>query len=338
MYMHMIIDGQWGSTGKGKLAWYLHTQDPYTAAVTDNGPNAGHTIADKKRFSGTLVYRQLPVLASDPGVRVFLGPGTVIDPTLFVNEVRQAHRPERIFVHPRAAVVFPGDCAESAVNSRHVSGTGKGTCEAQCGKMHRIPGRIAAQNPTLAEFTSRYEEEWSKLMLSNERCLAETAQGFDLSNSGPFYPYTTSRDINVSACLDRCGISNPNVVHGLTVYGSLRLHPIRVGSLPNSSSGPCYDDQTELTWGQLGVDPEITTVTKRVRRIFTWSPKQFQRFKNVCRPDVLMLNFTQYSFASLPQPDAVEGLREWIKRSCGTGYYLVGYGQDNADMLELVVD
>lgn len=70
------------------------------------------------------------------------------------------------------------------------------------------------------------------------------------------------------------------------VYLVIRPFPIRVGSIPAGSSGGCYPDQQETTWEEVarnaGLDPaavkaaELTTVTKRLRRVFTFSKTQVQ--------------------------------------------------------------
>jgi hypothetical protein len=59
-------------------------------------------------------------------------------------------------------------------------------------------------------------------------------------------------------------------------------------------SGPCYQDQHETTFEALGVEPELTTVTKRVRRIFTWSKNQYQLACSINRPTCTMLTFCDY--------------------------------------------
>jgi adenylosuccinate synthase len=49
-----------------------------------------------------------------------------------------------------------------------------------------------------------------------------------------------------------------------------------------------------MTWEELGVEPEITTVTKKIRRVFSWSDEQFMQAMMANRPDVVFLNFCNY--------------------------------------------
>jgi adenylosuccinate synthase len=111
------------------------------------------------------------------------------------------------------------------------------------------------------------------------------------------YPYVTSRDITVSAALNDAGL-HPSALGKILM--SVRTCPIRVGNIRDEHgkeigySGPCYPDQKELTWKELDQEPELTTVTKRIRRIFNWSPLQYQKALGVLRPDFTFINFVNY--------------------------------------------
>ncbi len=52
--LNIIIDGQFGSTGKGLLAAYVGTKFHVDVAMTNGSPNAGHTfyVDDKKPADG----------------------------------------------------------------------------------------------------------------------------------------------------------------------------------------------------------------------------------------------------------------------------------------------
>jgi hypothetical protein len=70
----------------------------------------------------------------------------------------------------------------------------------------------------------------------------------------------------------------------------VRTYPIRVGG----NSGPGYGDQYEIEWADIGVEPEITTVTKKERRVFTWSDAQYRQALVANQPDIVFLNFCNY--------------------------------------------
>ena len=80
-----------------------------------------------------------------------------------------------------------------------------------------------------------------------------------------------------------------------------RTYPIRVGNIVDENgatigySGGVYDDQHELNWEDFpNVEPERTTVTKRVRRIFTFSEMQYRQSIARLRPDIVHLGFCDY--------------------------------------------
>jgi adenylosuccinate synthase len=73
------------------------------------------------------------------------------------------------------------------------------------------------------------------------------------------------------------------------------------------NSGPVYPDQEELSWDEVGQAPEYTTVTKRKRRIFTWSDMQYAEGIRVLRPDLVFCNFLNYV------PDSI-GATQFVRR------------------------
>jgi adenylosuccinate synthase len=95
--------------------------------------------------------------------------------------------------------------------------------------------------------------------------IIEGTQGFALSLlHGPDYPYVTSRDTTAAGFAMEVGLS-PKQVDKIVVV--IRTFPIRVGG----TSGPFAN---EITWEEIQkisgapeVLPELTSVTKRMRRV-----------------------------------------------------------------------
>jgi hypothetical protein len=67
-----------------------------------------------------------------------------------------------------------------------------------------------------------------------------------------------------------------------------------VGNLEGHSSGEWYEDQQEVTWEALGIEPELTTVTKRIRRVATFSEEQLFEALRANDPDWIAVNFLNY--------------------------------------------
>lgn len=92
----------------------------------------------------------------------------------------------------------------------------------------------------------------------------EGTQGYGLGLHGDCYPQTTSQDCRAVDFLAQAGISPwASYVDGVHVWVCARVYPIRV----QGNSGPLKD---ETTWEELGLPPEHTTVTKKVRRVGLW--------------------------------------------------------------------
>ena len=172
----------------------------------------------------------------------------------------------------------------------------QGSAAAMIEKINRVPGICAKDvlKGTSFENCVVSNNEWLEIMHMSDKILIEGAQGYSLGINAGFYPYCTSRDCTPARFLADCGVP-----HGFLakVIGTLRVHPIRVGSTTDGYSGDVYPDQEELSWddiGDSGVEPELTTVTKRKRRVFSFSMLQFHEAVLACQPDELFLNFMNY--------------------------------------------
>lgn len=303
MIAYMVLGGQWGSEGKGLFAGYIAGVRKPSAVVCQFGPNAGHTWYEGDR---PIVFKALPVAAISPSVKnVFLGPGSVINPMVLkkeVDDLRPLLHGKSIYIHEAASVLMPGDAekeeAEGGVT--HIASTRQGTSEAMIRKIRRQTyyeaPRIFHNFLEGVEVVSH--DQYRDLLWNENLVQVEGAQGMDLSiNSGHRYPYTTSRDCTPAQVLADCGIYPRDLGR---IYVCLRTFPIRVGNIIGGNglvlgtSGPCYEDQQELTWEQIGQPQELTTVTKRVRRVFTFSKLQTIKMLNEIRPSGVFLNFANY--------------------------------------------
>ena len=81
----VIVDLQYGDSGKGKVAHFLCKQKKYTHILRYNGgSNAGHTIFHKgKKF----VTHQIPV-GVFYGIRSIIGSGCVVDHEALLEEIK----------------------------------------------------------------------------------------------------------------------------------------------------------------------------------------------------------------------------------------------------------
>lgn len=287
---YVIVDGQFGSTGKGALAAYLATigQHKINIVTTNAGPNSGHTGYMPHDAGGNrIITRQIPVggvvlnnLLKKP--TVYLNGGAIIDMEVLRDEM-SVHGFKEIVIHPTAAVILPEYKNEEADGGPgKIASTGKGVGAALAHKVMR-DGQVAKDFLPNAE---AYRWDWSKDVV-----LVETAQGFSLGINQGFYPHTTSRECTVmQAIADAC--IPPRRVNKVAMC--IRTYPIRVGNTDRGNSGGHYPDQRETSWEEIGQPPELTTVTGRVRRVFTFSDQQFREALRANEPDLVFVTFLDY--------------------------------------------
>ncbi len=128
----MIVGGQWGDEGKGKVVDLLSAG--YPVVIRHNGGhNAGHTVRfGDRRFALHLI----PSGVIHASVTCYLAAGMVIDPTFLVSEIDRLAAEGigtegRVFVSPRASLILPTHQAldgvrEQAAGSAKIGTTGRG--------------------------------------------------------------------------------------------------------------------------------------------------------------------------------------------------------------------
>lgn len=303
---NIVMDGQWGSTGKGKLVGYLALKHDIAAATCDFMANAGHTFVYNN--GRKVITCQLPSSLVNDNCLLFINPGAAISLSKLFEEIEKYDVAGRLFIHPHAAIITEEDKEHEARVLQGISSTLKGCGGSLARKVMRV-ARLAKDEPSLKQFIQDTTNLTHGILRSGGTVLVEGAQGFDLSlNHGFRYPYVTSRDVTTMSILNNAGI--PPFYLG-DVFGCLRTFPIRVGDMFDKegtkvgTSGPYYQDQTELTWEEItalsGSDVSLlerTTVTKKVRRIFTFSHTQINRFIDTCAPTKLFVNFINYISAN----------------------------------------
>lgn len=320
---NFIGDLQWGSTGKGLAAAYWARRFGVKHVSTTNLPNAGHTaylnVGDKEFCFVSKIIPTSAILNHIPGYNIncYIGAGAGFFVSRFLQEVEECNLgPGQVFIHPRAAVVTDDhrQMEQSGLYStKHLASTMQGSAAAVVDKIMRGAEVRLAQDfeelqPYICEdyFAGRVIDEIN----NGATWLHEGSQGFSLGiNHGSHYPFCTSRECTVMQSMSDMGVP-PNIVGD--VIGVMRPYPIRVGNVVENGqqvgySGDCYDDHTEISWDEVhrragypsswndgaGLS-ELTTVTKRVRRVFEFSPKQIQTAVKVNGVNKIFLNFANY--------------------------------------------
>lgn len=300
-----IVGGQWGSEGKGAAAAWSAVElakqgSRFDIVTTGAGAQAGHTSVHAGRTRVVYHLPTAPLIAREvlgDGGTIYLNAGAIIDPVAFEKELSETPYDGPLFIHPMAAVITD-ECREleglATSSTTKIASTRKGVGAALSQKVMRS-GKVAKDHSFLKQFVRNID--LNAQMADGKSVLVEVPQGVSLSlNHSGFYPHTTSRDCIPSSAMGDAGI-HPFFYNETMVV--LRTFPIRVGNIVEDGqtlgqSGACYPDQHEVSWEELGQKAEITTVTKRVRRVFTFSNRQMLETLSLCRPDHVMLTFVNY--------------------------------------------
>lgn len=298
----MVCDFQFGSTGKGAIAGYLAKRVEYDTAVCSFAVNAGHSYKDRSRGMD-IMTQQIPTAAisSESVKTILLGPGSLIHWGTLQGELERYARfmeGKTLLIHPHAAIVEDYHAESERTTGRTKMGsTGKGVGDAMIERILRGPSANIAglRHPGWASDLIASADEYRLAMDAAEQIIIEGAQGFSLSLYHGAYPYTTSRDVTPWQIAADCGLPMKWQSY-ISVIGSIRTFPIRVNNR-DGYSGPAYPDQREISWDEIGVAPELTTVTKLPRRLFTFSQEQFQHALWHCGgywKTRIFLNFANY--------------------------------------------
>jgi adenylosuccinate synthase len=262
----VVVGGQYGSEGKGKVVSLMSLDAATPWVIRCGGPNSGHTTVVAGR---DIVLRQVPAGVSNPNAKLAIAAGCVVDEALLLKEVDLLGlEPDRLIVDPRAVLIEPQDRDAECDSAMRIGSTASGTGAALIRRMSRSPGvRLVAQSEMLRGRV-RIEQVAPLLHdahLAGEDIIVEGTQGFGLSLfHGAQYPYVTARDTTASAFASEVGLS-PRYVDRVCVV--IRTFPIRVGGNSGPFPGEIDWQEVRRLSGAPATIPELTSVTKRTRRV-----------------------------------------------------------------------
>lgn len=277
MSLWVVVGGQYGSEGKGKVSAFITKQENIDICVRCGGPNSGHSFVDEN--GKTIVLRQLPTGFVNPHTRLLIPAGALIDPQVLSTEIKSfGFAPERVGIDRKAFIIDERDRKnerELGLRER-LSSTLCGVGSAQSRRVLRgedasLAKDVISEHPWLREYLTDVSEEVNAALDCDKKVLIEGTQGFGLSlYHSDHYPKTTSRDTTAAGFLSEVGVSPLRVTEIVVVF---RTFPIRVAG---EQAGPLKD---EITWEQLQRESgyphpieERTSVTNKVRRVarFDW--------------------------------------------------------------------
>ncbi len=307
----VIFGGQFGSEGKGLVAGHLGRSGKYGSVVSTNSAQAGHTVY---RAGVKIVTRHIPSAAVfDFESLIYLAPGCVINPVVLLDEINMLEANgvpirKRLAINELATIVTE-ECIYEEESEKKWEAIGS-TCEGVGAALAR---RVRRRGATIARdhFKDPLEiqivdKAWhfsfvDSICKGKQLVLLEGSQGWGLSVYGPYFPFCTSRDTSVAGIVSAAQLP---LQHIRDVYGVYRTFPIRVAG----NSGPLTE---ELTWDKVAEISgyqklqEITTVTKRVRRVGAFDFKFYVESilsNGVTRPVFTFMNYLDHRIEEATVP------------------------------------
>jgi adenylosuccinate synthase len=294
MPVTVVVGGQYGSEGKGKIAHFLAREMEASVAIRCGGPNSGHTVIDPK--GNPIIFQQLPTASILPDVICVLCAGTYIDLDILKKEIQISKlNPERLFIDPNAVIITPEirKVEQNFGLIKSIGSTGSGTGEAVLRRIKRKHDILFSRDITsLNQYVKDTKSYLRKQLSRNERIIIEGTQGYGLSLlHSRYYPFVTSRDTTAAGFLSEVGLS-PFDVDDIVL--TIRAFPIRVGG----NSGPLTN---EINWdvvtkesGSNQFITELTSVSKIRRRVAKFDYQIVEQAILVNKPNRIILNHIDY--------------------------------------------
>jgi adenylosuccinate synthase len=299
MSLCVVVGGQYGSEGKGKVSAFITKQENIDICVRCGGPNSGHSFVNGS--GEKIVLRQVPTGFVNERTRLLIPAGGLIDPAILRHEI-ESHglAPNRIGIDRKCFIIEEKDREQERKLplSERLSSTLSGVGAAQArrvlrGEDAKLARDASCEHPWLSRYLTDVSDEVNSALDREKKILIEGTQGFGLSlYHSDYYPKATSRDTTVAGFLSEVGVSPRHVTEIVVVF---RTFPIRVAG---EQAGPLKD---EITWEQIQIESgyphpieEWTTVTRKVRRVARFDWDLALRCVQINKPTRMAINGLDY--------------------------------------------
>lgn len=238
MSVLIIVGGQFGDEGKGKIVDFL-ARDADVVARATGGNNAGHTVVVGKE---TFKFHLLPSGIIDQKKNI-IGNGTVIDPSVLVCEIEELEKrgfaviPRILSISPNAHIIQQKHIEEDQATGASVGTTGRGIGPCYKDKIGRTGMRMeqfvnttrSKEAQKLKPFVVDTSLILHQAIAANKKILVEGAQGTLLDIDHGTYPFVTSSNSSAGGACTGLGIG-PSTVDN--VIGIFKAYITRVGRGP----------------------------------------------------------------------------------------------------------
>jgi adenylosuccinate synthase len=328
MPVTVVVGGQFGSEGKGKVAHFFAKEMNAHVVVRCGGPNSGHTVIDNQ--GNARIFQQLPTASILQNIMLAICAGSYIDLNILLREIKETKlNSDRLVIDPEAVIItekLKKIEQEGGLVSK-IGSTGSGTGAAVAARINRTDSLFFAKDIIeLKPYIKNVSDVLRKILSSGGRIIIEGTQGFGLSPyHSRLYPYVTSRDTTAAAFLAETGLSPLDVDD---VVLTIRAFPIRV----RGNSGPLDKEIDWVTISKEGDYPvpiiEKSSVTRQVRRVARFSPDIVRKAIVVNKPTKIVLNHLDYisSKYSQTRTNQIMAFIDNVEMSIGHQINFLGFG------------
>lgn len=257
MSVDIVVGGQFGDEGKGKIVSYLTVKDNIDHVIRAGvGANAGHEVVLDGGTS--YVMTNVPAGFVNPTTKLYISAGAIISVNALLYEIELLHLQDRILIDEQCGIVERKHVLAEKRN-KTLSKTGSTKCGTTASNSDRAfrKLRLAKDEERLKPYLADVSLSIEKALNKGQKVLIEGTQGVGLSLFHGRYPFVTSKDVTAPSLLADVGLSFRWVNN---VYLVCRPFPVRI------AEGPLYGEmnQSEIDEKQLWEYSEHMERTKRV--------------------------------------------------------------------------
>ncbi|MBW2974386.1 adenylosuccinate synthetase [Candidatus Woesearchaeota archaeon] len=254
----IIVGGQWGDEGKGKIVDFLAEKADVIARAT-GGNNAGHTVVVGDK---TFKFHLLPSGTIHKGKLNICGNGMVIYPKQIIKEIDTLGEKgitlteKSLLISSSAHVITEEQIEKDRKTGKKVGTTGRGIGPCYMAKVERtglrmseFAGHNSADARKLAPFVKDAYPILNKAIDDKKNILIEGAQGTMLDIDHGTYPYVTSSNPTAAGQCTGLGIGPKKISEVIAI---LKAYTTRVGRGPFPTElGTDKQTLDEGTWDKI---------------------------------------------------------------------------------------
>lgn len=321
----ILVGGQYGSEGKGKIAGYLAKK--FDWGIRSGGPNSGHVV-----YKGEQQYklRMIPSSFVNLDCKLALCTASMLNVKMLLKEIEVTGiNKKNLLIDEYAAIIDDSFIDSEKTLGRTIGSTSQGVGATLIERIKRDGNlKFAKDMEALKPYIGNVSDTIQNNIKLQKKVLIEGHQGFALSLYRGEYPFVTSRDTTSATLCGEVGIGFNQVEDVILI---IRAYPIRsgFGPFPNEID---WDEVTESAHSDNNII-EYTTVTNRKRRVARFDIESVKKALVLNSATKIALNFVDYINASDYGISQYKNLSietkkmiEWIENETSTPVSLIGTG------------